>query len=464
MNRTTQWVSFALKKALIWLVFAGTANASAEKSDTLDMAQKVMEQARVPGLALARIESGKVAWTISIGQASDGEKLAKDHVFNVASLTKPLFGTTIMHLVEADLLQLDQPVAEYWVDPDIADDPRHKMLTPRLLLSHQGGLPNWRGAKPLAFMFEPGSRAEYSGEGYEFLRRAAQTATGKSWTEIANQYITEPLGMHQTWFGWNTEFADRLVSAYEESGEPLSADVWKGRGPNAAANTFTTITDYARFVAATARGAGVSPAAFEQMTQHQMTQEDPAEFFSLGWRIIATQHGPVLFHDGREAGLRTLALVHPATQEGLVVLTNSSNGELTFSPLIEHVMLHGDAILHQQSLDTWQYLMAQPVQAHGNILSFIAQSPTYTYKLLQAARAGLDMDRHLDKSDREKLSSRIDQFVMAHNHGRLEVAQVGKTLMMLGSGMEESEFTLATSYSARQTEELIKQLAAVVPE
>lgn len=68
-------------------------------------------------------------------------------------------------------------------DPDIADNPYVKKLTTRIILSHQTGFPNWRGNNAdgkLTFEFEPGTKYQYSGEGYEYLRKALEKKFKKS--------------------------------------------------------------------------------------------------------------------------------------------------------------------------------------------------------------------------------------------------------------------------------------------
>ena len=70
--------------------------------------------------------------------------------------------------------------------PELAYDPRSETLTPRILLTHRGGLPNWRSRLNLSaqthaelfgsedtlrFVGDPGSAYRYSGEGYVLLQR-----------------------------------------------------------------------------------------------------------------------------------------------------------------------------------------------------------------------------------------------------------------------------------------------------
>jgi CubicO group peptidase (beta-lactamase class C family) len=88
-------------------------------------------------------------------------------------MTKPITTLVTLKLIEQGKWSLDEPISNYYTDPDVADDPRSKRLTTRHILSHQTGFPNWRGKNPggkLVFEFSPGTKYQYSGEGFEYLR------------------------------------------------------------------------------------------------------------------------------------------------------------------------------------------------------------------------------------------------------------------------------------------------------
>jgi CubicO group peptidase (beta-lactamase class C family) len=109
---------------------------------------------------------------LSYSEVYGGEQ---EILFNVASLAKPVTASITLKRVEQDLLSLDKPLYPYWVDTDLARDSRVQQLTPRILRSHQSGFKNWRSLNAdnkLHFDFDSGKGYSYSGEGYEYLRRA----------------------------------------------------------------------------------------------------------------------------------------------------------------------------------------------------------------------------------------------------------------------------------------------------
>ncbi len=86
--------------------------------------------------------------------------------------------------------------------PELAHDARAASLTARILLTHRGGLPNWRSRLNLAagsyselfapddrleFVVDPGTEYRYSGEGYVLLQRIVEEMTGRSLNELATE-------------------------------------------------------------------------------------------------------------------------------------------------------------------------------------------------------------------------------------------------------------------------------------
>lgn len=101
-------------------------------------------------------------------------------VFEAASISKTVFAYVVMKLCEKGIMNLDTPLSHYLPSPILADDERSNLITARLVLSHQGGLQNFRGLDdPLKIHFTPGTDFMYSGEGYYYLQSAVTQLVGK---------------------------------------------------------------------------------------------------------------------------------------------------------------------------------------------------------------------------------------------------------------------------------------------
>lgn len=123
-----------LSLALAPSVQAETRTAEQKRALIDDRAAAWLAAADVPGVAVAYIEGGQVAWTTVHGLQGDGVPATARTLFNIASMTKPILAETVLRLASDGALSLDEPMSAHWVDPDIAGDPRHEQLTPRIAL------------------------------------------------------------------------------------------------------------------------------------------------------------------------------------------------------------------------------------------------------------------------------------------------------------------------------------------
>jgi CubicO group peptidase (beta-lactamase class C family) len=143
----------------------------------------LMQWANVPGVAVAVIREGKLAWSGGFGVKKNGEPGAVESstLFGAASLSKPVFTYAVLGLREEKLIDLDRPLWSYLPNPDLPDVEQSRLITARHVLSHSSGLQNWRFQKDqkLEFAFKPGERFGYSGEGYYYLQRVLENITGR---------------------------------------------------------------------------------------------------------------------------------------------------------------------------------------------------------------------------------------------------------------------------------------------
>ena len=292
---------------------------------------EMMDFYRVPAVAVAVLDHGKPAMLKVFGHDAHGNAATRDTLFRVASLTKPITTMTVLRLVDQKLWNLDAPLSEFWTDPDIAGDARREKLTTRLALQHRTGFPNWRHGR-LGFLTDPDVEWSYSGEGFEYLRRALEKKMGRNLEEFAREYVFKPAGMTDTSYIWNDTIEPRYAGEFYRIGEMLNYS--RPTEPNAAAGLTTTIDDYARFAAWVMNGAALSSRTFREMiTGH----EGPPFGFSqgLGWIIARDKRGRmILDHGGSQTGMRMQVVLLPESGGGLVVLTNGSNG----GPIIRAIL------------------------------------------------------------------------------------------------------------------------------
>ena len=309
----------------------------------------LMAKYRLPAVGIALIADQRITWTKVYGEQGPGIKATDATLFNVASLTKPIVTMTTLRLVSMGKWDLDEPLAHYWVDPDIANDPRHAKLTTRHVLSHQTGFPNWRWQDPskkLAFQFDPGTKFQYSGEGFEYLRRALEKKFGQPLAQLAASTIFQPLGMKDTQFTW-CEHTDesRFARWHDQNGENSYTD-YKATTTNAADNLLTTVEDYGRFAASVINGDGLTKAVFDDMVRPHAAMKGQG-VMGLGWEIQPNLTGGVyaLIHSGSDDGVKTLVILLPKSTQGLIVFTNGDNGFNLYEKVITEELDLGKEIM-----------------------------------------------------------------------------------------------------------------------
>lgn len=294
--------------------------------------RRLLESGEVTGLSIALARDGEVDWVGSFGTADEatGEAVARETLFQAASLSKPVFAYAVLRLAERGELDLDAPVADLLPNERMAHDERYLRITPRMILSHSTGLPNWGGDR-LELAFDPGAGYRYSGEGYVYLQRAVSKATGLSLDELVRREAFEPLGMTSSGFVWHDAFEGRLAAGHEEDGESLGPRKPEGEG-NAAASLVTTAEDYARFLVALMEGRGLRQGTLEDALSPQVAvaraDREPVEglHWSLGWGLQQGPAGRALWHWGHNDGFRNYVVAYPDHGEALVYFANSDHG------------------------------------------------------------------------------------------------------------------------------------------
>ncbi|MDR6368895.1 CubicO group peptidase (beta-lactamase class C family) [Chryseobacterium bernardetii] len=302
--------------------------------------QSWLKENDIPALGLGIIEDGKLKQVKVFGEIKKGIPAPPNALFNVASLTKPVTAMVVLRLVSLGKWQLDEPLDTYWIDPDISNDPKHKKLTTRIILTHQTGFPNWRWMntdKKLNFQFDPGTRYQYSGEGFEYLRKAMEKKFGKTLEQLAQELIFQPLKMKDSSYIWDKSTDEsRFAIGYDKDGKAYPIE--KNKTANAADDLHTTITDYGNFMVSVMKGQKMEPKVFQEMIRKQVKTKEN-KYFGLGFEIYDLGNGDyALSHSGADRGTQCIAIVLPDSGKGIVIFTNVDDGYKVYEKLVLHYL------------------------------------------------------------------------------------------------------------------------------
>lgn len=340
----------------------GTELTPAQIDSTVN---RLIQGAHVTGAGVALFHDGKIVYLKAYG-LRDTEKrlpLTPDSVMTAASLNKSAFATVVMRLVQREALDLDKPIEKYLGKPigdfthyaDLKADPRAAKLTLRILLDHTTGFANFRGLEDdhkLHIHYDPGTHYGYSGEGINLAQFVVERVTGKSVTQLMQEELYTPLKMTRSSMVWEPRFESDFANGYDEHGRSLGPE--RRNSPAAAGSMQTTPRDYALFLSALMRGEVLSASMRDAMLSPQIRIHSAHQFpslntettaaydpidlsYGIGWGLYKSPYGQAFFKEGHDEGWRNFTLCF-RNGDGMLVMTNSSNGEGIFKPLAEALL------------------------------------------------------------------------------------------------------------------------------
>ena len=267
------------------------------------LVQKHMDLGDITGAVMMVARKGQIAYFEASGtiDAETKKPMTRDSVFRLASMTKPVIGTSIMMMLEEGKVQLGDPVSKFIPEfknmkvailqeagrgegnpPKFYTVPAAREITVKDLLTHTSGLSSGPmgqsevrkirrkpeeklsdyiprlATTPLEF--QPGSRWMYSpSDGFDVLARIVEVASAMPLDRFLEQRLFVPLDMPNTHHYPTDEQMPRLVSAYTKGDNGLvknqnsllmSSKVYFAGG----GGLVTTVDDYSHFAQMLANG------------------------------------------------------------------------------------------------------------------------------------------------------------------------------------------------------------------
>lgn len=305
---------------------------------------------------------------ITIGVVQHGERriltygTAKpDSVFEIGSITKTFTGLILAQMVQQGKVRLDTPVRSL-LPPHTVDKPALGAGEITLLdLSDQhSGLPkmpdNFHPADPanpyadyhpnLLYTFiakqgvalPPDAPFGYSNVGVGLLGQALANKAGVSYATLLRQQVTGPLGLHNTGIVLTPEMKARLIQGYDAAHKPARPwdhDAFTGSGGirSTASDMLTYLQaqlhpDHLPLTARTTLSGKTLPAAITASHVLHAHADDGMQI-ALNW--LRTDETGNYWHNGATGGYSAYALFNPARDFAVVVLSNTSAGQQSFT-------------------------------------------------------------------------------------------------------------------------------------
>lgn len=313
---------------------------------------------RVPGVSIAVIDGGKIAWARGYGLArvGDAATVTADTLFQAASISKPVAAAALLTLVDAGKLALDTDVNSTLTSWKIPTAPvaAGEPVTLRRLLSHTAGLTvhgfaGYAAAAPRPTLLQlldgappanspairvalrPGSKWQYSGGGFCVAQQLLLDVAGETFSAYARAHVLTPAGMAASTFEQPipADLAPRAAAGHRAAGDRIAGDAHV-YPEQAAAGLWTTPSDLARFILALAhsRSPAETPDRILKPTTAQAMVTVPLadSGYGLGIGVLGTGDALQFTHSGSNEGFRCSLVFYPATGRGAIVMTNSDNG------------------------------------------------------------------------------------------------------------------------------------------
>jgi len=326
-----------------------TATASGVPARTADAALA----AEVDRLMLPLVEGDLVSGAVAIS-GPDGTLFAKGYgladrehgvpntpqtPFRIASLSKAVTATAVLHLVDEGRVALAAPLETY-----VPGFPNGDRITVEQLLGHRSGIPSdvyLEGFREMSARsttlaeaigwtreraeprFEPGARFDYSNSNYLLLTAIVEAAGGLPFARSLQERVFAPAGMSASGLDSRELVLPGRARGYsrDESGRVVDAayrDPTFGWGCGA---LYSTALDLLSFERALREGRLLTPASLDLMWAGR--SETPwGDRYGMGWFVGGSDEEPTLTALGATGGFTAALRRHPAAGVVVVVLLN----------------------------------------------------------------------------------------------------------------------------------------------
>ena len=324
--------------------------------DLQSILDKAAKEFGVPGATFAISKGDKHASAVTgVLNSEDQSPVLPGSMFQIGSVTKVVTATLIMCLVDAGLIDLDEPAKSYLPELILGDSKVAKEVTVRQLLNHTSGIAGdfiidcGHGSDVLERFVDRcaalpqahalGDGFSYSNAAFNIAGRIAEKVSGRPFDAALDKYIFEPMGMGQT-LSELTKVPGRSVSAGHLP-DPETPGAWKPldtiyklpvSGGPAGATLLMSASDLVAFgrmhlnkgVGDNGKQILSKDAVAEMQKIHvalPMPMRDIAKW-GLGWFILESEGGELIGHDGATIGQSAYLRIHRESRTVAALIVN----------------------------------------------------------------------------------------------------------------------------------------------
>lgn len=325
-----------MKKIILFAFMLSFASLQAQIDKTkLDQYFDAIEENNKFNGSIAIAEDGKIIYERSLGFA-DLETQKKNNAptkFRIGSISKTFTAALILKAADEGRLDIHKSIENFFPKLKNADK-----ITIQDLLNHHSGIfsitddPDYltwhtkahSGAEMLDKIytyepaFEPGIRGEYSNSNYVLLTLILENVYGKSFGEILNEEIVQPLGLKNTQFGGKINLKNNEANSYTYQREWVKESETDMSIPLGAGGIISTPADIIKFGEALFAGKIISQKHLENM---KTIKDD----YGLGIFEIPFYEKKAYGHTGGIDGFSSMWGYFPNEKVSFALTSNGSN-------------------------------------------------------------------------------------------------------------------------------------------
>jgi CubicO group peptidase (beta-lactamase class C family) len=195
-----------------------------------DDIRQIMKDQDILGMAVAVVKKGDIIYSNSFGynNVEQSRMLANSDIFRIASISKSFSATSIMQMVEAKKISLDDDFGKLVGfkirNPNFPD----QVITLRMVMSHTSSINDSQGYFNLDVInpdknpdwaksyntYAPGSDYEYCNLAYNMIGAVIERVSGERFDNYVKNHVLTPLGLYG---GYNVDSLDKgkFVTLYD---------------------------------------------------------------------------------------------------------------------------------------------------------------------------------------------------------------------------------------------------------
>lgn len=350
-------VTMRLINFIILLIFSMTVSASPTDSlqGLVGQLEQVKKESEISAALILIVDRNKVILSKYLGKPSwqSTQTFSSAHMFRVGSISKSFAALLALRMQEQDKIDLSAPLSQYVMSPSLLlKNSFNAKITLAQLLEHTAGLADLKKAEwdyndpePISTeqalglnkgehqaLWSSGMHSSYSNIGVAYLGLALEKASGKTYENLMQKWVFNPLKMQSSSLLLSDNVKTRLIEGYDRDGKtpiPYWHNIYR---PFAAINT--DANDMVLFLQMLLNGGKIhnkqflSSASLERMrTPHTTLAAKSGLSYGYGLGTYQWQNEGISFfgHGGDADGYLARYAYNPQTGLAYFMMINAFN-------------------------------------------------------------------------------------------------------------------------------------------